>query len=341
MVKLLMDTCVWLDLAKNNKWEKILSLLEEFVKNSEVSLIIPEIVISEFNRNKERIITNVWKNLSSHFDIVKETLIKYGNEDNKGIILSELSELNHKIPTLGEWVSTLIERIEKLFSQSEIIKLTDEIKLKATQRAIDKKAPFHLNKNSIWDSIIIESYYDFKIKNSFNTSKIIFITHNKVDFSLKNWNQKLPHEDFIDIFDWVKSQYFISLPEVLNLINADFVKEIGIENDWYFEPRKLSEILDMENELSNKIWYNRHQNRVYRIKVGKEKIIERKDFNIKTTNTEIIKDIWEWAKKSAKHIEDKYGKENLYWDDFEWWMINWKLSAIRWINGEERDMLDT
>jgi len=49
----------------------------------------------------------------------------------------------------------------------------------------------------------------------------------------------------------------------------------------------------MENELSNKIWYNRHQNRVYRIKVGKEKIIERKDFNIKTTNTEIIKDIWE------------------------------------------------
>lgn len=339
MIKLLIDTCVWLDLAKNSKWEKILSLLEEFVENNELSLIIPEIIIEEFNRNKERIIANAWKSLSSHFDIVKETLIKYGNEVNKSIILSELSDLNYKIPTLGEWVSTSIERIEKLFSQSEIIKLTDEIKLKATQRAIDKKAPFHLNKNSIWDSIIIESYYDFKIKNK--STELIFLTHNKDDFSVKHGNQKQHHEDFNDIFDWKKSKYFISLPEVLNLINAEFVNEIEIEKDWYFEPRKLSEILDIENELSKKIWYNRHQNRVYRIKIGKEKIIERKDFNIKTANTEIIKDIWEWAKKSAKDIEDKYGKENLYWDDFEWGMINWKLSAIRWMNGEDWDMLDT
>ena len=165
MIKLLIDTCVWLDLAKTNTGEKILSLLEEFIKNEEASLIIPEIVVSEFNRSKERVVINAGKSLSSHFDKVKEMIVKHGVEENKDLVLSQLNDLNHKIPTLGESVFTSIQRIEELFTQSEIIEITDEIKLRAAQRAIDKKTPFHLSKNSMGDSIIIESYLDFKIKN--------------------------------------------------------------------------------------------------------------------------------------------------------------------------------
>ena len=52
--------------------------------------------------------------------------------------------------------------------------------------------------------------------------------------------------------------------------------------------------------------------------------------------------IWEGALKSAEKMIQKYGEENLGpYSDFEWGMLNGKLSALRWVLGEDWDMLDT
>jgi hypothetical protein len=115
-----------------------------------------------------------------------------------------------------------------------------------------------------------------------------------------------------------------------------------IEQEMLFEPRTLTEMLQWEDELTRKVWYNRHQYRAWQIEKGKIKIIERKDYSAKTSHKTIVKDIWEGAKKSAIKLEKKYGKENLGpWTDFEWGMINGKLSALRWVMGEDWDELYT
>jgi hypothetical protein len=51
---------------------------------------------------------------------------------------------------------------------------------------------------------------------------------------------------------------------------------------------------------------------------------------------------WKGALAAAKRTENEVGIDNLGpWTDFEWGMLNGKLSALRWVMGDEWDMLDT
>ena len=49
---------------------------------------------------------------------------------------------------------------------------------------------------------------------------------------------------------------------------------------------------------------------------------------------------FDWDKLAAAKVEDSYS-DLIPKDDFEWGMINGKLSALRWVLGDEWDMLDT
>lgn len=324
MVNILVDTCVWLDLAKGADQNKFINTLEEMVQLKEVAFIVPQIVIDEFNRNKERIVNDGTKSLSSVFGRVRDVISEFGEPDDVELAIRQLDDVRHKLPSLVETTAFNISRIEKLLTTATVVQSSNETLIRAAQRAIDKRAPFHLHKNSMADAMLMEIYAECISKSEQEDVSFAFVTHNKEDFG--DTNKKHPHPDFAACFASGKSHYFIKLIEALRYFSPEVMGDIEGEQEWEEVSRTFTEILSEEKVLYDKIWYNRHQLLVYKAKRGIEGVTKQ--------------DV-ELGKAAAKSKEAKYGKSNLGpYSDFEWGMLNGKLSALRWVLGSEWDFLD-
>jgi hypothetical protein len=101
--------------------------------------------------------------------------------------------------------------------------------------------------------------------------------------------------------------------------------------------RSITDISDSIEELIDKVWYNRHKVREEAIEAGHIPLVEKENFPTDPDKVRPIqRDIWEGALKAAKRVEKRYGLKKLGpWDDFEWGMLNGKLSTLRWVLGDE------
>jgi hypothetical protein len=79
------------------------------------------------------------------------------------------------------------------------------------------------------------------------------------------------------------------------------------------------------------------------IEDGRMVLVEKESFPRSRKGPETVKrEIWQGALKSAAKLERKYGKENLgTYSKFDWGMLNGKISALRWVLGEDWDELYT
>jgi len=95
--------------------------------------------------------------------------------------------------------------------------------------------------------------------------------------------------------------------------------------------RSFRTILKAEQEFFDRIWYDRKLVLIQNIKEGRER-----------PNTS---EIQKGMRNAMKSVEKEYGGKrelmNYYKNDFEWGMLNGKLSALRWVLDDDWDMLDT
>jgi hypothetical protein len=161
LFKMLIDTCVWLDLAKDYQRHALLGVLEELVKQNRVEIILPRTVLDEFTRNRARVTQESGRSLSGVLKRAKEAVNRLGDAKRKRIALEVLNDMDYIIPSLGEAAQDTLDRIDKIFSRSAIVETSADVKLRAAQRGIDRKAPFHRQRNGIGDAILIETYAGF------------------------------------------------------------------------------------------------------------------------------------------------------------------------------------
>lgn len=106
----------------------------------------------------------------------------------------------------------------------------------------------------------------------------------------------------------------------------DFMKEDNSAPRRDFR-RPQEEIEAALTEVEEKVWLDRH-----RMLVGRDETLGKKwDQQVR-----------ERAQDAARRIEAKYSASELGpYGDFEWGMLNGKISALRWVLGSEWDFLDT
>ncbi len=90
--------------------------------------------------------------------------------------------------------------------------------------------------------------------------------------------------------------------------------------------RSQSEVIGAEQEFFDRVWYERHL-------VGQMKHASGEDLM-----TDEIRTV---ALEAAKRVKARRPDLRPTEDDFEWGMWNGKLSALRWVLGDEWDFLDT
>lgn len=344
MFRVLLDTCVWLEFGRDPKQAPILNVIEEMVTRKLVELIVPRVVQTEFMRNRDRILAESKKSLASHFRIVKDAVGRTGADKRRTrVLLSQLDDVSHKVPIIGESSQATLERIERLLATSPPIEANDSITLRAAARAVDGRAPFHRGRNSMGDALIIETYAECLGGSKSAGCRFAFVSYNKSDFSAAHDHQKLPHPDIADYFSRIKSLYFTSLPDLLRRVDPSLLSDVMLEASFTQEPRGLSEILEAEDLLFHQVWYNRHWNLRIAVEEGRVKVVEKETYPRAPGARETVqRDVWSGALRAARQVEKRFGKKNLGpWDDFEWGMINGKLSALRWMTGDDWDMLDT
>ncbi len=247
-----LDTNTWIYLANGTEPVKILRFIKKEIDKNNITILLPQTIIDEWNTHK---IKTVKKGTLKHFDEVEKALNRIekliggagkanplnfllDNNSNKEDFTDFYKKFKTKNVEIIKAVNNNIDLIEKLFENQNTIKIkiNDNVKLKAGQFALEKKAPFK-NKNSFADAIILFSFFDYIKVNSIKDA--IFISYNTDDFCQKANNKKTLHPDLKPGFLETQSKYYSIVGEAINTIEKNIISQEELE--WIKEQQQFTE----------------------------------------------------------------------------------------------------
>jgi hypothetical protein len=181
MAKLILDTSTWLDIAKP-RIEEVLIELEKQVNEGITILLTCDIIVEEWNRNKNRVLKDVVASIRSH----AKSALKMADllpETDKAVLEKIIEKHTNAQPEQEKLAEVFFKRVEKLMTSSELFKIDDKIKLEMANRALTKQAPFHNSKNNMADALLYFGAIEHVNKENQIATDLIFVTSNFKEFS--------------------------------------------------------------------------------------------------------------------------------------------------------------
>lgn len=330
MLNLFVDTSTWLDLAGRRDGQKWIIALNHFIRQNTLRLLVPEVVMQEFERNRPRVEQAMTTQVASRFRVLRADIgAIYDGEDLEQAV-NALAGLAHHVPLIGAMTSRNFDDIFELLKAGKLMSPTDAENRGVVQRGLDKKAPFHRSGSSVADALLIELYTAATEKADLSEDPHTFVTSNFKDFSLDNGDKRQPHIDLESVFAHKASKYALGFEGLESTLQDHFgndLTEILEESDYVENPRLLAEIQNWEQELFDRIWYQRKLNHIHELE--------------DTEDAPGLAKLLEVAGPPMERVEAEYGETLGPYSDYEWGLLNGKLSALRWVLGAEWDFLDT
>jgi len=235
MYYICLDTNAWIYLANGMEPVKLLHYIEEQASKGAITLLVPELTVEEWERNKVNIKKGVLKELTNATDNFKRLTkaisqrtadafeFLFTTPDVFAIEEEYFDNITRDIMSnrkkLEEAIEKNIESVEKLFANGRTIRLptTDKSKLQSADLALDKKAPF-LKKNSFADAVILMAFCNYLKEN--NITDGMFVSYNSEDYCLKENGNKSLHPDLQPFMDEVGAKFYTVIGEAMNTIET-------------------------------------------------------------------------------------------------------------------------
>ena len=240
MVYLCLDTCVWIYLANGTEPVKILRLIDQEVRKGNIKLLVPDIIVEEFKRNKEssidKGIRKVINEIEERYKILS-SLLGEGSPQFMDFVLEQkveheaFKQYQNSFLEIKRIVNEATERnialIESLFNAPMVVQLPkDNVVQEVVNRGLQKKAPF-----ATADTTIVLSFLNFVEMNGVYNAK--FVSSNTRDFCEKvipQGKEKYTlHSDLKPLFEKSNVEFFYKVSEAVNSYRDHFVSEIEME----------------------------------------------------------------------------------------------------------------
>lgn len=330
MLRLLIDTSTWLGLAGRRTGQRWIVPLRVLRHRGRLELLVPPVVIEEFDRNRPRSEAAVTTSVLDRLRQLRRELRDYAGERHEQIWLEETAQ---HIPLVNAMAPQNHREIDELLRSGTMVQPTDLEYARAVRRGLDRRAPFTAEKNSTADALIIETYAS-QVALAGTGDVYAFVTSNHKDFSLPNGDHRLPHPDLADLFDGARSRYIYQVEGLHELLAEQLQGEYLDEyHEVEFlaegeEPRTLAEIIQAEAEFFDRVWYVRSM--------------------AMDDSRPIPDDIRAGMTAARERVEATYGRDVLWKaigpghdSAWEYGYISGKLATLRWVLGSEWDFLDT